>query len=132
MRGGDCNSPASSSGESRELLEPCTNKCSGDAGGIFPYSPHLLCPCVGLLPDMCILLTAVFWCCSSCPLELQQETDGLVPGLQLGRSCSQMHIPLVLHKKIEVLSDFSSKDWKIMLGCSRVLPCAISAKKSGI
>lgn len=87
---------------------------------------------VGLLPDVCIQLITMFWCCSSLLLTLEQETAGVVPWLQLSRSRSQMHAPLALQKKMADLPSFSSKEQKTVLGCSRALACAVSAKNLGI
>lgn len=137
-RDGNSNPLARSGGESGELLEACTKKHHGDAGGILPSLLwHLLCVLMPAreslcshLPDMCILL--MFWCCSSHLLKLEQETAGVVPWLQLDRSCSWTRSPLVLQKKMEDLPSISSKEQKTVLGCSRVLACAVSAKSSGI
>lgn len=90
----------------------------------------LLCQHLCLLPAMCILLVSVFLCCSWLLLTLEQGVAGVLPWLQLGRSPE--HTPLVLQKYLENFPRFFSKEQETGLGCSRVLACAICAKKSGI
>lgn len=141
MRSNNSNPPARSGGESGELLEACTQKHHGDAGGILPSSPQqILCvltPARGSLcshlPDTCILLITMFRCCSSHLLKHEQEMAGVVPWLQLGRAAARRTHCLCSKKK---------KRWKFclvsptrsgkLLGCSGVVACAISAKNLGI
>lgn len=43
---------------------------------------------LGLLPDMCILLVPVLWCCRLFLMTFEQGTAGMVPRLWLDTPCT--------------------------------------------